>query len=633
MKMQSILRLFKALPITKKGKGKPNKALLEKTIKQGFIFSPEVIFNYPEKELIKLIGIVSAEFGLNAEAMNSAFHKSWKKIKDADIEQLVIEQILHYITTYGFEAMGIYRNDTIYIPCEELKIPKLKVDKLPLIVIRGYTKEELKEKLLILLGMGVALKEETKNDVIDVVTFVDLNEKEILTIRNKEVKCALFDLLDIFPKEPIEFLRYMIYKSINKTLLIKNPVTITEIKARDNLSALNLLTKYKNKYGLERLAEIFYRFKPLFLAFKTNKKLRSTINRIRKLANKHHKPMKEDYLNAVTAIIKHEGLIGRTKLNTELDKVNIFRKIRLAYALKFRTNKDADSILYRVRNGKSYATTFEFPKRKKAQEVLDIVLDSIIKDVEVKVKGKKIYVPKNINYTLPATEKQFTGDLPSGTYVSIPKDMIFGVHWEDVGSNRIDLDLSLVNCAVGKIGWDAMYRTDDRNILFSGDMTAAPKPNGASELFYVKKQEEVSFALFVNYYNHNEDIEVPFKIIIGSETVKTFNRSYMINPNNVICIAKSKIKDKQKLLGLITVTSDECRFYFTETSLGCSITSYGNDYTENARKYLFNFYRNTIGLNEILEKAGAKMVINKEKCDIDLSCESLEKDTILKLIS
>ena len=39
-----------------------------------------------------------------------------------------------------------------------------------------------------------------------------------------------------------------------------------------------------------------------------------------------------------------------------------------------------------------------------------------------------------------------------------------------------------------------------------------------------------------------------------------------------------------------------------------------------------------IELKDILEKAGAKFVKDKEKCDIDLSPETLEKDTILNLL-
>lgn len=632
MQMDSTLRLFKALPITKKGKGKTNKKLLLETIKRGFIFSPEVLYAYSEKELIGMLDMISKEIGLSADKMNNAFHKSWKKIAEANIEQLVIEQMIHYITTYGYESIGVYRSDTIYFPAEKLKIPKIDIDKISLVVIRGYTKKELKDKLVELLGLGIALKEETKKDVLDVATFVEFDENEIFAIRNREVKCALYDLLDIFPQDPVEFLRFLIYKSTNKTLIIKNAVAITEIKSKDNLCALGLLTKYKDKHGLARLAEIFFRFKPLFLAFRTNKKLKSIINKIRKLADKHHKPMKENFLNVVTSKIKKGESISEKKLKEELTKVNVFRKIRLAYALKFRTNKDADSILYRVRNGKSYATAFNFDKRKKAQNALDIVIDSIVNDVKSNVKNKKIYIPDNIDYALPATEKQFTGDFPSGTCVSIQKDMLVGVHWENINGHKIDLDLSLVNSDFGKVGWDSSYRTDNKDVLFSGDVTDAQKPNGASELFYVKKQKETAFALMLNYFNHST-IEVPFKIIVGSETVKTLGHNYMINPNNVIAVCKSKITEEQKLLGLLTVTPEGCKFYFTETNIGNSITSYNEaDYVKNARKYLIDFYTNTINLKDILKSAGAKFVDEVKKCDIDLDPVKFEKDTILKLL-
>jgi len=88
---------------------------------------------------------------------------------------------------------------------------------------------------------------------------------------------------------------------------------------------------------------------------------------------------------------------------------------------------------------------------------------------------------------------------------------------------------------------------------------------------------------------------------------------------------------KQKILGLLVVSPDESRFYFSEISIGQSITSSGNKYTEQARKYLFNFYTNTISLNEILILAGAEIVREMESVDIDLSPENLEKDKIISL--
>ena len=621
--MKSTIRLFKALPITEKKKAQ-KKSILQKTISKGFIFSPEVIHNYSEKELIRLISIIDKEIGLTSEQINSSFHKSWKKIREADIEQLVIEQLIHYLTTYGFEAMGIYDKDSVYIPNEKLELPDS--EGITLTVIRGYTKAELKEKILSLLQTGIALNEGTINDVVDIALFVGIDDSDISSIKNKETKTILYDYLDLFPGNPTEFLRYVVYKSTDRTLLIKDGATLAAIKDSKNITALKLFNKYKIKHGLEKLAGIFYRFKPIFLAFKSNSGLRTIINRIRKLAMKHHVPMPEDYLNEITAKIKNKEAIDVDKLKTELDRVNIFRKIRLAYALKFRT-KSTEAILYRIRNGKGYATDFQFDNKKKAREVLNIVLDSIVDGI--KTKDKKIYIPEYVIYTLPATEKQFTGNYPSGTYISIPRDMIVGIHWENVKSNRIDLDLSMIN-QNGKIGWDGGYRNEGRTVLFSGDITDAP--NGASELFYVEKQKMDSYILFVNYYNYDDSVEVPFKIIVAKERARNFRQNYMVNPDNVLSIAKTKITQKQKILGLLTITTKECRFYFAEVNLGKSISAGNNAFVENSKKYLFDFYRNTISLNDILMKAGNQIVRDSKEGDIDLSPESLEKNTIIDLL-
>ena len=652
---KATIRLFKALPITTKKK-KTNKDLLVKTIKKGFIFSPEVIHNYSNYD--ELIKMVEEVIGITGEKLNSSFHKSWTKVKDASMEQLVVEQLAHYLTTYGKEqpaeyveekekqwgvdnlggkiiGLGDFESDKVggnyvYIPKEKLEIPELDIDGIRLVVIKGYTKKELKEKLLNLLGMGIALGEDTIQDVLDVATFVELDEKDIEGVKNKEVKAALYDYLNLLPENPIEFLRFLVYKTTDKTLLIKSRSLIEEIKEGKN-GIVKLLNEYEKKYGLNRLAEIFYRFKPLFLAMRTTKGSKKIINRIRRLAVANHKPLPEDYLNSITAKLKKGKKINKVELEKELDKVNTFRKIRLAYALKFRT-KDAESILYRIRNGRGYATSFSFNEQNAAKRTLDIVIGSIVKDVSGNVKGKKIYIPEHITYSLPATEKQFTGQFPSGTYVSIPKDMLVGINWGNVKNYSIDLDLSLISPETGKIGWDSAYRTEDRSILFSGDITDATGRNGATELFYIKKQIKKAFILLVNYYNFDSEIEVPFKIIVAQEKADDFRENYMVNPNNVVSIANSKINQKETILGLLITTSDGCRFYFAETNIGKSITSSDADFVEHSRKYLFDFYEGAIGLKDILVKAGAKIVDDKEKADIDLSPEDLEKDSILNLL-
>jgi len=619
--MKSTINLFKALPIEHKGTAKISDALLKKTVQRGFIFSPEVVYNYSERELLEF----TDEIGLTPEQMNSSFHKSWKKIREASLEQLVLEQIIHYVTTYGFEHLGIYDENSVYIPTEDLEILGIEDNKLRLVVIKGYTREELKSKLMALLQTGIALKDDTIADVLVIANYVELDEQNIASIKNKEVKIALYDNLHIVPRDPLEFLRYAIFKCTGKTLLIKDDLTIDAIKSGDDVS--KLFFYYTSEYGSHRLAEIFYRFKPLFLAFRSNSDLKPIINKIRRLAMRYHKPMPSDYLNDVTSIIKRGGFPDNIKLQEQLKNANPFRKIRLAYALKYR-NTDANSILYRIRNGKSYATDFRFANHTSAGMVLDVVLNSIVENMDV--EGKKIYIPKYISYALPATEKQFTGNFPSGSYITIPHDMVVGIYWKDVNRHRIDLDLSLINDVGQKIGWDVAYRDAERNIFFSGDMTAAPV--GASELFYILKQNPANFIMFVNYYNFNCELEVPFKIMVAKEEVTNFNKNYMINPNNLMAVANSSINQKQKILGLLAVTPDESRFYFAETYLGNSITSSDKEYVTQGKEYLSGFYKNAINLNEVLKMAGAILVDEKEGCNIDLSPETLEKDTIINLL-
>jgi len=656
---QATIKLFKALPIKVKRKKSPTLELLKKTIKRGFVFSPEVLANYSNyDELIKLVEEV---FGITSEKVNTTFHKSWKKVKEADIEQLVVEQIAHYLTTYGkkdpegymfqkeylenwgvdnlserisgledFHKDKVRDKDYIYIPKEILDIPEIDVDEIKLVVIRGYTKQELKDKLLKLLNSGIALKEDTINDVVDIALFIGIDEKDIEIVKNKEVRIILYNYLDLVPESPVEFLRYVVYTATDETLLIKSKELIGKIKEGKNIKVIKLFKDYGRKYELKRLAEIFLRFKPIFLAFRTNQEMKSIINKIRRLAIHYHKPMPEDYLNTITSKIKKGEIIDIDKLGSELERVNIFRKIRLAYALKFRT-KDIDSILYRIRNGKSYATDFYFGGKERARIILNIILDSIVKDIEKNVKGKKIYIPNFMHYSLPVTEKQFTGNLPSGTYISVPQDMIVGVYWENIKPYMIDLDLSLISQSK-KYGWDAGYRNEEGNILYSGDITDAPKPKGATELFYVKKQLKDSFIFFLNYYNYNAEVKVPFKIIVAKEKAKDFGNNYMVNPNNIVSVVQSEISQKQKILGLLITTMKESRFYFAETSIGRSITSSNSKVAENSRKYLISFYQNSIEFKDILIKAGAKFVDSKDKRDIDLSPESLEKDSILNLL-
>lgn len=607
---KALLKLFSGVRVNDVQEHAMPDEILERTVRNGYVLSPLI----PLSD--SLLDTIESVVGLSGEKLNASFHKSWLVIQEASIEQLVIQQILHYFTTYGFESLGIYNEQIVHIPNEVLELPK-SVDRIPLVVIRAINDTEIVEEI-IKLGSGIALASDTLWDIMTIVEKGKYDSKFVVHIKNRELKSALNDLYGIVPAEPEAFLRHVISKLTDETLLIKNDYMIEKIKGSSGKFLDELL-----KDAPDDLASIFFRFKPLFLAMKSISRNKTFFNRLRKKANKLHKPLPPDYMNSVTTQLK-QGNFDEKEFEKRLKKASVFRKIRLAYALQFR-KESPDSIVYQVRNGKGWATDFAWIGGD-VDLVLNLTLDSIAKNITV--KGKVLFIPNGIHYALPATEKQFTGNFPTGTYITVPNDLIVGVHWADT-EKRVDLDLSLVS-ANTKIGWDASYR--NQNVLFSGDMTAAP--NGASELFYLKQANENPYALMLNYYNFSKQDEVEAKIVVANEKPDVFKENYMLDPNNLIATARINVVRKQNLLGLVINVNGENRIYFSHTSVGNLITARNNEILAHSRNYLIAKSLNPIDFNDLLVRSGALIVSKRpeEGGYIDLSPEALTKTIFLDLL-
>lgn len=635
--MKSALNLFKAVPI--KGNGSPDRTGFETVnaqfVKSGFIFAPEVLAEYKGEDLKALVKNVNDLYGKDGADLNKAFHKSFAKVRDASDMQLWVEQSMHYLTTYGFEEMGFFSHDTVFIPHEELDIPLIE-GGFKLTVIRGLTDEQLKEELLKFLSSGIALKESTIKDALEIATVVEVSESEVEEIKNKEVRIALYDYFGYVPSNNLEFLRYMVYKITEMTQIVKSRATVETIKDKFNISHEGMLVKYVNAYGEEELAKLFYRYKPIFLSFRKTTKAKKVVNSIRRSAVKNHAPMREDVLNSLTSRIKRHEPIDQVELGKALDNANMFRKARLAYALKYRT-EDHDGIMYRVRNGKSYAKKYEGTDKKGAKYNYDVVLDSIAKDMRTKVEGKTFVMPDNVVYALPTTEKQFVGNMPSGSYVEVGEDMVMGIHWENQGSHRIDLDLSMSNIS-GKIGWDGWHR--GKGTQFSGDITDAP--NGAVEVFRIGNEAEDLWLVNLNYYNFKHDVKVPFKIFAGSDN-QAIGRNYLVDPNKLDLVYNSEFDgDKQKTLGVVYADENSRRFIFSESGFDNLNSSRHTEYSEYALEFIRSNYTDVIDLGQLIEKAGGRIISEMptsfpEDVDqedyIDLSIEAIDKTTIIDILT
>lgn len=616
---KSLLRLFNGVKVADKTKYTRSDEVLAETVGNGYILDPSI------EAHTGILEVVNSVIGMSGEKANSSFHKSWAVVRDASIEQLVLQQILHYITTYGFKALGCYDSGSVYIPTEELDVPDIKMGEIRLVFIKAMTFDEILEGIITLGSSGIALAEATIADIMTVLKSNTVsNTNFVHGLKNRELKAKLYDYYGITPTEPVEFLRFVINKLTDETLLIKNYYLINKIKESDGATLDKLMVN-----SPKNLASIFYRFKPLFLAMKSISNDKSFYNRLRKQAVVLHKPLKKDYLNSVTEQIKN-GTLDLMELKRNLDKVNNFRKIRLAQALQYRLT-DVGSIVYSIRNGRNWVADFNWAgNRTRVLQALNTVMNSVVDSITPKVEGKKVYVPKNIHYAMPATEKQFTGNFPSGSYVTCPsEDLIVGIHWKNLPNHQVDLDLSMKN-KFGKIGWDGNYRS--AGILFSGDVVDAPK-RGASELFYYGNNvENVDYLVHLNYYNFEEQYPVEYQLIIASEKPIRFGKNYMVDPNNIHAVIPMKIDIKQDTIGFVGVVGDEARFYFASGSDGKSITSKVSGLTAKAEEYYRNKFFSTVSLMEVLESAGAELVYEvPEEEYIDLV--NLDKTSFIELLS
>lgn len=669
---KEILRLFKGYL------GEKTDAVNENALKYGLLI--------PTNADEEVVDLAIEMYGKDGEKWNQTFHKDFEIVKNAPIEDLIAQQMIHYITTYGFESLGMYDSDLVYIPKEKLEIPELNVENIEFITIKPLTNEELTDKLMTLLTSGIALSEQSVNDIEVLSDFIDKDRFD--EVKNREIKTYLYDKYNVMPKDPDDFLRYMLFKLTGNTLKIQSVDMIYQVRKSDKNKALTMLESYLiNDYRYKKLSSIFLRNKQLFLALKVKKedvgyygakvKINKIINKLRKLSVYNHKALPLNILDHLTDN-NRKIIVTEDKLKELLDNVTIFREIRILNGVLYRLNGN-DNIVYRIRNGKSYVSTLSNKSGEyisNLKDISNIIRKHLVERISTKVKDKTIYIPKNVVYTAPTSEKQFVGNIPEGSYLEVPRtdNMLYGVHWKNIekkslntsyygeepyynySTERVDLDLKQMNKSE-VFGWDASYRSSKSDILFSGDLTDAPLPLGASELFYVGKNYGYgAFLITLNMYTSNSE-DVPFEFVIAkanhNQHVSRFN--YACDPNNILQKLDMVIKntERQKTLGLITI-SDTIRLYFNDFSLGGSVrTSTQNNITMGAFDYLQAYSKTQLKLNDILEEAGALIVetpIVKTKVikevegkleseivdipvDLDLSLESITKETIIDVLS
>jgi len=541
---------------------------------------------------------------LSGNQLNSAFHKSWQKVTQASMVQLVTEQIFHYFSTYGLESLGIYDNSLIYIPAEVLELP----DKLPIKVIYGVSRQELLDRSFKLLALGVALKQETIAlifDLLDELSYVFTGGE---VIANREAQLYAIDRSGKFPNDAMTIFRYFVYKATGQTLLIKNKDLIDKIKASEyefpNLTATQLTA----------LAEHFNRLKPLWLAFKASQPYNiAIVNRVSKLSKKAHKPLPVNVMSNVS-------MFGFDRVRGAASKANIFQLIRAYNSLHTRL-AGTDDRFYLIRNGKGYAK-----KGKTHKIVLEAHQDILYAEIARRFTSKKIYVPSHVDYAIPSSEKQFTSFIPYNTRIRIPQIQEFGligIYWE----GGVDLDLRADSIS-DSVGWNANYRSGSDNqsfsLAYSGDVTHAP--DGATEYLYYNKIES-AYSIKNNLFRG--EIGQSFKLIIGSGSDITKN--YVIDPAKVLFTAPMIMTQKEITIGVLVPTEQSADFYLIGSGSGDSRVGRNNEIGKIARQAMIDKALYSLRLSNLIKPE--QMALSPEDADIDLSSDRLTKDSFFELFN
>lgn len=541
---------------------------------------------------------------LSGNDLNKTFHKSWKTVVNSTRLELAIQQIMHYLSTYGsnFES-------EMYIPDEVLKVPKTK---LKVSVIKSLTKEELIEKSLDVLRSGIALKEETLNDLFELLGVLGYKFSGDENIKNKEANLLIAIRYRVYPESVEEFVRYLVYRATQSSSLVKNKELFDSIKESNTDISLDL-----ESYDMKKVAQVFNRFKPIFLSFKqSHKNNKKYINKLAKLSKVYHKPMPQNALNLVT----------QNKLTENdthwLDNASIYALFKALSACYTRMNGQ-DTFVYRIRNGKSFVKSNEV-NAKVVKANYKFLLNYL--KTKLNGEGKNVFIPKQVIYALPTSEKLFVGNIPTGTKF-LAKKIAAGIYWEN-SWGATDLDLSGLNIA-GKIGWNSSYYNDNGNLIYSGDLTYAE--DGAVEYLHASKGKLNPTLVMNNVFSGEHD--AGYKIVIGEGS--KISRNFMMNPNKVLAEVKCNSVQKNTVLGMLMEEDDDMKsFTLLNFGAGQARVSGNNEVSRNATTALYQQWAKPISLNTVLEQCGFTVLHEKEddvELYADLSLDNLTKSTFIDL--
>ena len=495
--------------------------------------------------------------------LNTTFYKSFNDVINRSREALWVDQCMHYASTYGTGHTG-----TPYVP----NANPTYIDFTECKIIEPITLAEITGKIQDMLHSGIALKNDTLNDIFELIAEFNI-ELDLSDVKNREFLIRYhisvgkpFDTAE----ETLQAINFIITDSAcivkdKQTILQYGLFSVQHDGIQDN--DFEYVKESFKSHSLFEWAGIFNRYKPLFLALRDSE-LRPVINKISKLSKKHHvptvMPMSTVFLTPQYLNSNIENMETLKWLQRNINDMSTFQLVKYYNACQKRIKGNfVDTI--NIRNGKSWVKKSSWDLNVNGDLNLNSITyalkSKIRRNIESRLNWKNIIIPSDLKIALPTSEKNFIGALPIGSYIDVkPEDnLIVGIYWKGEDGAR-DLDLSFTNIDGDTFSWCNSYTDEGNNIVYSGDMTSA-NPEAAEYLLF--RNDMPNGVFMCNGFCAEPESKYTFIVARLPEGAE-FDYNHMVNPDDIIFQTPMVMTGNQMSMAIYV----DGRFIFTDRAIG-----------------------------------------------------------------
>lgn len=573
-----------------------------------------IILSNPTKATKSYTEMLIGLFGVNTQAVNSTFFKNFEEIESLSDLTKHILQFINYLTINDKEIPSFILNN---------KPEAVEYIKNNFTVIDCISEADFKQKVLDLINSGAAL-----SDVESIFSIFEFFNWNFIESKNKEFNIRYYVKNNIIVEDIDTFFACLYCILSDKTTFVKDDFFDISLTISPNIEkAIQFIKNYTKQYGILKFASNIRRYRDvlLFLRSEGDEEYKPLFNKILRLNKKFNNP--KTYPIS-TKLSDTNFTISQEDLDKYLESANIYQLIRYYNILTSSITQNGKSFpyVYKIRNGKTFVKEEEKHKNVPLLfERRNSVLSAIKKKYDF--TDMKFYIPKNQKIGMPTSEKNFIGDIPFGSSITMDKKFNFGIYWQGRPNQHIDFDLSFAEDSGEVASWDNDYNIED-SLYFSGDMTSLNDKGYASEVFAIKNTYQSGF--FTNTLFSNNSEITPYEYTFFISSYNKDNVNVIDNGDKIYLSGKSSLDESNS--ETIAYLNNNTVYFITNGFGTGRVANYS--LINNMQEFYTNKLDNMMTLNKLIHFLGGNVVEDYSEGDdniinLDLANITMEKVTSL----